>query len=422
MKEGQSDTIYSNSFFSYPKEWLDAESEDIAESVRKWADNEVIAKRLQFREDLEHQMKTLAILANNIGLYKLIWPEDMGGVGFPLPDVSSTLVRAYEEIGRADPGIGYISAANIALAATLLEDQGIGGEMKKKMAAAFCDSEDVTLFSLILPGLGDINAKSHRIVSGREVQAELRSEGDGWIVNAERARPFNSGYNASMYGVLASLPEGLGFAVVEADKKGVERGELLKTTGLSASLNADVRFRDVRLSEDAVAFVDESFYKRLFAWIRLLMGSVAVGSAIDVYRIVKDWADNRVIKGKGLLRDNPMDAAVLAQVAMDIVDSRLLIHNLARAMAKPEAFGIGGGDDIFILSGVISVRVLDNCMHAINRAMEMMGSAGYSKEWHVEKHWRDLKTMQVYLGGRTPVEMEVARYYYGSDVLETKEE
>jgi butyryl-CoA dehydrogenase len=417
VKEEQSDTIYSNSYFPYPKEWLDAESEDIAESVRKWADNEVIAKRLQFREDLEHQMGTLAILAVDIGLHRLIWPEEMGGVGFPLPDASSTLVRAYEEIGRADPGIGYISAANIALAAAVLEEGGIDEEMKKRMAKAFCDSEEVELFSLILPGLGDAEAKTRRIVSGREVQAELRSDGNGWILSAKRARPFNSGYNASAYGVFASLPEGFGVAVVEADKKGVEREELLKTIGLSASRNADVTFRDVRLSGDAVTAVDESFCKRLSAWIRLLTGSVAVGSAIDVFRLVKDWAANRVIKGKGLLRDNPMDAAVLAQVAIDIVNSRLLIHTLARAMAKPENFGIEGGKDVFILSGIISVRVLDHCMHAINRAMEMMGSAGYSKEWHVEKHWRDLKTMQVYLGGQVPIEMDVARYYYGSDVV-----
>ncbi len=417
MKEVRSDTIDSTSYFPYPKEWLDGESKEIAESVSKWADNEVIEKRLQFREDFEHQMGTLAILAQDIGLHRLIWPENMGGVGFPLPDASSTLVRAYEEIGRADPGIGYISAANIALAAALLEEGKIDEELKKRMSKAFCDSEDVALFSLILPGLGDAEAEPRRIVLGREVQAELRSDGNGWILSAERARPFNSGYNASAYGVLASLPEGFGFAFVEADKEGVEREELLKTTGLSASRNADVTFRDVRLSGDAATAVDESFYKRLSAWIRLLTGSVAVGSAIDVFRLVKDWAANRVIKGKGLLRDNPMDAAVLAQVAIDIVNARLLIHTLARAMAKPGAFGIEGGNDIFVLSGIISVRVLDHCMHSINRAMEMMGSAGYSKEWHVEKHWRDLKTMQVYLGGPVPVEMDVARYYYGSDVV-----
>ncbi|MCD6570211.1 MAG: acyl-CoA/acyl-ACP dehydrogenase, partial [Deltaproteobacteria bacterium] len=102
--------------------------------------------------------------------------------------------------------------------------------------------------------------------------------------------------------------------------------------------------------------------------------------------------------------------------AMDIIDSRLLVHCLARAIAKPEAFGIKA-EALFILAETVSIKVLDSCIHAINRAMELMGSAGYAKEWNVEKHWRDLKTLQVYLGGRAPVEMDVARSYYGSKTL-----
>ncbi|HDM32356.1 MAG TPA: acyl-CoA dehydrogenase, partial [Deltaproteobacteria bacterium] len=81
---------------------------------------------------------------------------------------------------------------------------------------------------------------------------------------------------------------------------------------------------------------------------------------------------------------------------------------------KAQSFGLKGGYDLFVLAESVLVGVLDACNHAINRAMELMGSAGYSKEWNVEKHWRDLKTMQVYLGGRTPFEMDVARAYYGS--------
>ena len=90
------------------------------------------------------------------------------------------------------------------------------------------------------------------------------------------------------------------------------------------------------------------------------------------------------------------------------------MHSLARAIAKPGAFGIKAADDLFTLGQSVSTKVLDSCIHAINRAMELMGAAGYAKEWNVEKHWRDLKTMQTYLGGRVPVEMDVARYYYGS--------
>jgi alkylation response protein AidB-like acyl-CoA dehydrogenase len=417
MKGKRSKKAGPPGYFPYPKEWLDPESEEIAKSIRKWADSEMIGKRLEFREDFEHQMKALKILAGDIGLHRLFWPEEMGGVGLSLPGVSSTLVRAYEEIGRADPGIGYISAVNMALAATLVEDENIGEGIKKKVGSVFCKSEDVKLFSLILPGLGDVDVETREIISGREIQAEIRKDGKGWVLSAHGARPVNSGFNAYMYAVIASMPGGMGLAFVKADEAGVERGELLKTTGLSASRNADVSFNNTRLSKNDVTPVDESVYKRLVAWISLLTGAVAVGSMMDVYVIVRDWANNRVIKGKGLLRDNPMDASVLAQVAMDIVEARLLVHDLARAMGNPGAFGISGEDDIFTASGIVSIRVMDNCMHAINRAMEMMGSAGYAKEWHLEKHWRDMKTLQVYLGGRTPVEMDVARYYYGSDVV-----
>ena len=416
MKKGKSTTGNSVGYFPYPGEWLDTESEEIAKSIAKWADSEVIGKRLEFREDFTHQMRSLKILAADIGLHRLIWPEEMGGVGFSVPEASSTLARAYEEIGRADPGIGYISAMNMALGATLIADKKVDKDTKKEIGSIFCSMDDVKLFSLILPGLGNVDTDPRKTVSGREVQADMKKDGDVWVLNAKHARPLNSGHNAYMYAVIAEAPKGFALALVPGKEPGVKTGELLKTTGLLASRNADVDFKEVKVSASHVISIDEIAYKRLITWIDLFSGAIAVGSTMDVYRLVKDWADNRVIKTGGLLKENPMDAAVLAQVAMDIIDSRLLVHCLARAIAKPEAFGIKA-EALFILAETVSIKVLDSCIHAINRAMELMGSAGYAKEWNVEKHWRDLKTLQVYLGGRAPVEMDVARSYYGSKTL-----
>lgn len=417
MKENKIEKEGSIGHFPYPGEWLDVESEEIAKSIEKWATTEGITKRLEFRENIEHQMSSLKTLAVDIGLHRLIWPEEIGGVGFGVPEVSSTLVRAYEEIGRADPGIGYISAMNMALGATLIADKKVDKDIKKEIGSIFCGTEDLKLFSLILPGLGNVDTAPRKTLSGREVQADIQQDGDVWVLNAKNARPINSGHNAYMYAVIAEAPDGFVLALVPGKDPGVKTGELLKTTGLLASRNADVDFKKVKVSASHVIPIDEVDYKRLITWIDLIAGAIAVGSTMDVYRLVKDWADNRVIKAGGLLKENPMDAAVLAQVAMDIISSRLLVHSLARAIAKPEGFGIKGADNLFVLAETVSIKVLDSCIHAINRAMELMGSAGYAKEWHVEKHWRDLKTLQVYLGGRTPVEMDVARAYYGSKTL-----
>jgi alkylation response protein AidB-like acyl-CoA dehydrogenase len=64
---------------------------------------------------------------------------------------------------------------------------------------------------------------------------------------------------------------------------------------------------------------------------------------------------------------------------------------------------------------MIGHRVQQGVMRAINRGMELMGSAGYAKEWHVEKHWRDVKTIQSILYGvaaDAPLKMDTARFFY----------
>lgn len=405
-------------YFPYPAEWLDAESEEIARSVSRWVRTECIEKRLEYREQFEHQMSALKILAGEIGLHRLMWPEAMGGVGFPLPDAASALARAYEEIGRGDPAIGYVSAAAMAVAAAILQEEDVPPALIEDLASLFCGDDPVTApLALIPPGLGADGRTARPFISGREVAAELSREDNGWCLRGKVARPVNSGYTASRFAVFAAAPDGIVLVIIPSDSQGVKKGDPLKTTGLLASVNCDVDFDGVPVADHQVLKGGERLYRRLIPWLTLLTGALAVGSATDVYGLVKDWADSRVIKGKGLLKENPMDAAVLAQVAMDIVTARILIHSQARAVARPAGFGLKGAEDLTVFSESISVRVFDCCMHAVNRAMEMMGSAGYAKEWHVEKHWRDIKTMQVLLGGRTPVEMDVARHYYGSSTI-----
>ena len=98
--------------FLYPKEWVTEDDETIADSIRDWADKEVIPNRQEFDEDYENELVGPALekLFVEIGLQKMVWPEKYGGGGFNTPEVATTIVRVLEEIGRADPGIGYIFA------------------------------------------------------------------------------------------------------------------------------------------------------------------------------------------------------------------------------------------------------------------------------------------------------------------------
>ncbi len=401
--------------FPYPRPWLDTESEEIAHSIGKWSDTELIGKRLVYRENLEHQMQALTILSKDLGVDRFIWPEHVEDGSFTFPDAASTLVRAYEEIGRGDAGIGFISAMKVALVALLMEDgEGKVDEHIRKEINAVFHADNLALISLVLPGLGDVSREVRPLLCGREVQAELTKAQNGWTLTATGARPLNSGANAALYAVVASRPKGFALALVPATTPGIQKEKALTMSGLTASLNADIAFSAVPLTKERVLPLAQPSFQRLLTWIDLLCSAVTVGAGLDAYRIVRDWADNRVIKTGGLLKENSMDAAVLAQVSMDILMSRTAVHSLGRAVACPEDFGITSSDDLAAFAATVRVMVIDQVMHAVNRAIEMMGSAGYAKEWNIEKHWRDIKTLQSVLGGRIPVEMDVARTYYGS--------
>ena len=102
-------------------------------------------------------------------------------------------------------------------------------------------------------------------------------------------------------------------------------------------------------------------------------------------------------------------------MAEEIALAKLLLFDLARIIAKPEEMSAGNITRTFTFAEMIGSRAQQGVLRAMNRGLELMGSAGYSKEWHVEKHWRDVKTIQSVLcgvGAEAPVKMDTARFFF----------
>lgn len=415
----------ADTLFFYPKELIDKETQSLALSIRQWADKEVIANRLKFLENyrqlVENSRKKLAM---DIGLQQMIWPEDYGGGGFNSYKRSISIVRIIEEISRADPGIGFMYAANLSSYAPMVMEPHIDKDLCAQFAPMFCGKELKTGGSLILPGAGDIDNKDETLFLGRTIQVAATLEDDEWVINGKGLRPLNSGASAELFCIVcASAYGGKGgkkakgipsIIYVPGDSKGIKRGKAFKKTGLHADKNADVSFNNVRVPK-AYMVKRDGAVKGVYLWLNLCMSATCIGSLMNVYEIIKDWVDVRVIKGKGLIKENPLDAAVLAEIAEDITLSRMLTYNLANIMTKPEVYGSLEQDRVFALAEMIGMRVASSALHAINRTMELMGSAGYATEWNLEKHWRDVKTIQSYLcgiGANVPVSMDIARLFF----------
>ena len=185
---------------------------------------------------------------------------------------------------------------------------------------------------------------------------------------------------------------------------------------------------------------------------RYISADVSDGKAVSgVLELVrKDWGDiSGIIHAAGVLKDKAIvdmepeqfelvyrtkvsglkalltatesdDLKLLccfSSIAPRVGNPGQLNYNVANFIARSDAWGGAESESIFTAAQMFRRRVQESALKALNRGMELMGSAGYAKEWHEEKHWRDIKTIQSHLcgvGADVPVKMDIARFFYGS--------
>lgn len=388
-------------------EWLSDMDVSLAGNLKRWAENELMAKRLELREDygqlLEPAMRKLFL---EIGLQRLLWPEEYGGDGHNSPAAAVTMLAALEEVSRGDTSIALLLSGMWALQSCVAMEGNENQEACEALADLFASQDGLAVVAPVLPLFRDVP------------QAEARHAKGAWTVEAEGARPMSSGADAAVFAVLCSLDEAggeTGIIAVPGDARGVRRGETYLKTGLAADRNAPVDFEKVKVPEAMLVARGTEACRGMLSWLYLGLSASAVGALFAAFEILKEWGDNRVIKGKGqVFKDNPLTASVMAEVAKEISLSRLLACDLARMLADPAIYGPPGQEANFTTAAMIANQVLQSAEKAIGNAMEMMASAGYAKEWNLERYWRDTKTMQLFLGPYELTKMDYARYFYGS--------
>jgi alkylation response protein AidB-like acyl-CoA dehydrogenase len=197
--------------------------------------------------------------------------------------------------------------------------------------------------------------------------------------------------------------------------EGITWSEPRRTTGLEAIPTSEVTLDGVSLQESRLVHGDGPMSK-LMVWLDLLFGAVSLGSAMDFFEILSSWSEERSIKGQEKLKENPLCAALLAEVATEISVATLLLYDLAEMIAiDPHREQGAPSERLFTFAQLLGAKIQRGAFVAIDRGLELMGSAGYAKEWHAEKHWRDVKSIKALLcgpGGPVPGQLDVARYFY----------
>jgi alkylation response protein AidB-like acyl-CoA dehydrogenase len=404
--------------FPLPDEWIQESDRSMAETVSSWAEQEVIARRLEHKEDYDALLlPAMRKLMVDIGLQAMIMPEAAGGGGMDAPEAAMAAAAVIEEVGAADTSIGFLFANTLAIEYALAVAPKRSEESLKQAAPLLCGG-DVTICSLVLPAYGTDMADRPRYY-GLDYPATAKKGKDGWVINGGPARPQCCGATADLFAVVCDTGKGKpGLLLVKGDAKGLKRGEELKKTGLAASRNADVTLDKVKVPADALVLEGIEPLRAMLSWYYMACAAACTGALKTTHGILKEWGDTRVIKGKGqVFKENPLVASLMGEIGSKTGTCRVLTYNLARLLSRPDAYGSAGSGTMHVTAVSALKQVGHLSMEAMHNTMELMASAGYATEWNLERYWRDVKTVQTYVLPETVAQTCMARQYFNLEQL-----
>ncbi len=404
--------------FSLPLEWVPDEAAELVGAIRTWADKEVIPVRREIDEDWDrHDLchRLLTSLAVDVGYQWAAWPSEYGGGG--MNAVMSAL--CLEEIARADAGLATAASCSVWAMSPIMPPRE-NRFLMELFTPRFLGTDRWYVGSAaITDERSGSDVENIDGTHGRYVATTARRDGDEWVINGHKLWPTNSGGLADVFAVFCTTdPDGgdAAFAIVyvPADTPGVTQGKPYRKAGMAGDWNSDVWFDHVRVPAELRAHGpgEDALAARAF----IASGNVGtaaqcLGVMRNVYELLREWCDTRVVGGRQL-KEHSITAGVLADIVIAVETSRSETYLKARMLDRPDIYGPRHTPEMLARTRVTKLYVSDQLTSVVNKAIDLMGAFGYSREGDVEKHWRDSKIMSLWMGGRALPQLDIARWFF----------
>src|SRR3954464_218957 len=378
---------------------LNQDQKDIRDWVHGFADGVMRPLAAEWDEREETPWPTTQEAAK-IGLYGFrriaqFW-ADPTGITFPIVN---------EELFWGDAGIG-MSLMGTTLAVAGIVSSGTPEQLGEWVPRCFgtVDEPAVGAFCVSEPDAGSD-------VSSLRTTAKYDEASDEWVLNGQKAWATNGGIAAG-HVVVASVDRELGARgqaafVIPPGTKGLEQGAKVKKHGLRASHTADVHLDDCRIPGSCLLGSKEKLDERLararegtkakrqaamqtFEVSRPTVGAQAVGIARAAYEYSLEYAKEREQFDKKII-ENQAIAFTLADMKMEIDCARLLVWRASWMGRTGKDFNNAEGSMSKLKAGEVAVW-------ATERAIQILGGNGYTREYPVERMHRDAKIYTIFEG------------------------
>ena len=353
--------------------------------------------------------------AAQIGLYG--W-EFMAEMMMNDPTGQSMMI-ALEEMFWGDAGLG-MAIMGTGLAAAGIAASGTGEQVMEWVPQCYGTPDKIALgaFCASEPDAGSD-------VGGYRLRAKYDQATDEWVLNGTKAWITNGGI-ADIHVVVAVVEPELGSKghasfVIPPNTPGLSQGQKYKKHGIRSSHTAEVVLDDVRVPgrcllggkdklDERIARVKEGksgnsqAAMQTFEATRPAVGAQALGIARAAYEYSLEYAKERKAFGRAII-ENQSIAFMLADMATEIDAARLLVRRAAW-LGKQKQFKNAEGSMAKLKAGRVAV-------HSTERAIQILGGYGYTREYPVERWHRDAKIFDIFEGTEQIQQLVISRAISG---------
>jgi butyryl-CoA dehydrogenase len=360
---------------------LTEEQSLLQKTVRDFAESEVrpLAKE---HDETGHFPRALFSKAAGLGLTGIALPESEGGAGFD--HVAYTIV--IEEMSRCCASTGVILSVQNSLYCDPIHRYGTT-EQKKKFLEPFARGEKIGCYALTEPQAGS-NA------AALQTKAVLR--GDKYVLNGTKAWITNGGAADAAIVYVNTHPEkgekGITALVVEKGTLGFNVGKEEKKLGISATACSELVFTDCEVPVANRIGNEGEGYKVALSTLdggRIGIAAQAVGIAQGAFEAAAKYAQERLAFGHPIAQFQAIQF-MLADMATELDAARLLVRKAAWKQDTGARFTMD--------AAIAKLFASEMATRVTHKAIQIHGGNGYSREYPVERNYRDARITEIYEG------------------------
>ena len=346
----------------------------VKESAKEFAEKHLLPHVMEWDEAQYFPLEAMRV-AGQLGFLGILIPEEYGGSGLGYHEY----ITIIEQISIIDPSIGLSVAAHNSLCTNHI--YLFGNESQRcKWLPKLASGEHIGAW-----GLTEHNTGS----DAKGMSTTAKQEGDHWVLNGTK-NFITHGKSGDIAVVVVRNGEkgdnhGMTAFVVERGTPGFSSGKKENKLGMRASETAEMIFDNCRIpDENRLGEVGEGFIQsmKILDGGRISIGALSLGIAQGAYRASLKYSKERHQFGKAISNFQAI-AFKLADMATEIEASRLLLSKAATdKMAGKKMTKIGA---------MAKMYASETCVKIASDAVQIHGGYGFTKDFPVEKFYRDAK-------------------------------